>query len=281
MHPTRVRRAKDHKCGLTFDSQSALPHLSPKSSILSRIHRQIKKLFLVSSRHYLTHSYFKSKSSLLAERKRHIKTAPWYVIHPFSDLAIFIEIYMTIVWALDGLLDPLYYAFIQTNFLITRQYMLIIELSELCYIGISFIFGYINDSNTEIILRKRDIAIHYLGSYFVFDLFGSLSILLFVHWTMSINRPQSLTLLLKFLKMLKVVRLKTMLNYSGQITNMIRLGDTAHKIMCLVVTFIYLLHWSTCVLYAVPMILSGQNGFMYQESWVTTADVINKSAGWK
>lgn len=267
----------EHKCALPPRSDTCLPKLPPQSGRCKILHRQIKKLFLVNKRYYLTRKYFRSRATLVAEKKRHIRHYNWYIIHPFSILAIFIEITMTIVWTLLLFLDPFQFTF-RNSFGLLRVFTVkiiiyVLDTITVVFMSLSFILGYVNEQTNEVILHPRRIAIKYLSSYFLFDFFGCVPIVMITRFLLAVRNPHSLSLAVTVLKITRILRLKTVVKYSRQITYLLRLSDTFHKILSLVVICFFSLHWCACILYAIPKSEFTITGIKEESSWVSNANL--------
>lgn len=78
---------------------------------------------------------------------------------------------------------------------------------------------------------------HYISSYFVFDLIGSVPFPKLLYVTLPIGRPVQMILIAHLIRQLKLVRMWTSLDFSRQITYFLGLSDTFHKILRIVVVF--------------------------------------------
>lgn len=266
----------NHKCLLERKSDTCLPKLSPQTGTAQRFLRNFKKLFLVSTKHYLTKKYFRSHSNLLLERKRHIRTYKWYIIHPFSVLGIFIEIFMSICWLLILFIDPLNCAFFYKKGSLKnnarKEILILLDVISLFFIFVSFSLGYANLQTNEVILHPRKIAMRYVSSFLIFDLLGCIPLHILMKYLMPLGNPPSLFMTASFLKMTRNFRLKTVLEYSRQITYLLRRSDTFHKILCLVIICFYLIHWCACILFLIPKLEEFYTHRRNEMSWTSKAN---------
>lgn len=270
-------RFKDfsHKCDLPQASTSCLPLLPPQASYSEKWFRTFKKLFLISDGHRLTKKYYRSNATKLFERKRHLQKSHWYIIHPFSSLSKYIEIFMTFNWFFMFMIDPVFDSFFEnaTHFELilrknVRNYFIVIQSF---FIITRFFSGYIISSTSEVILSHQMIMGHYLKTYFIFDLSGVIPfqrLATFIYHTK--NYPSIVDFFCVLYSQIKMVRIFTALRYFRHITGKLGFSHVGHKIMCLTINGVYMLHWCSCLFYFIPS-LDVKNSI----NWITEANIAN------
>lgn len=78
-------------------------------------------------------------------------------------------------------------------------------------------------------------------------------------------------------RLLRIARLGTFLEYLKHITSMVRIKDTTHDIICLVLMTFYTMHWLSCVIYIVPKIRYKIYGRYPSSSWIKKAGITPRS----
>lgn len=265
-----------HYCILEKSSLSGIPAVAPQSAKIYYRFRQFKKIFLVSERHYLTTKLFRSSSMLFQEKRRQVKLNLWYIIHPFSVIKMAIEIIMTITWLGTLFMDIFILSFYDMHTR-TPYAMIPFEIINAHYIVISFFLGYLEVSTNEIILNQKKISIRYVSTYFFFDVLGVLPLTILYRESNTFAKPSSSPAVLGVIKMFRCIRLATMLDYSRQITKLLKISDTHHKLIYLVVLYLYLLHFSACLIFLLPNLENYFYGKLDNKSWVSQAKLLNKS----
>lgn len=136
-----------------------------------------------------------------------------------------------------------------------------------------FISGYHVFETKEIVLQPRKIAMHYIKTYFLFDFIPSIPLTYIL--IMVTGQTNSLYVIpIASLRLLRFARVKTMQSYFRQITSICRIGDTAHDVICLLMTTIYMVHWWACIAYLVPKLKYKILGVAEKSSWIYKADII-------
>lgn len=80
------RQLNLHICELANSSDSNLPILPPNANIFARWKRSFQKLILISASHLLTRFFLRSRAAIAFEKKKHGRSAYWWIIHPCSVL---------------------------------------------------------------------------------------------------------------------------------------------------------------------------------------------------
>lgn len=242
------RRVKNyHYCELPIASYSCLPRLAPDSNKIIKKFRSFRKLFLVANRNFRTADVFRSHGSIVEERRRHVRMSKWYVIHPFSDYCFFLEIVMCILWAIAFAKDSFLIAYVED---LHRDYIFHSFFSALDLVTFLlslsfFLIGYQNERTKEIVLDSRSILLHYLTGYFFPDILGAAPYAL----GELMGLPSEIVFHLEYLRVVRFMRIRTMLVYFKQITKLLNVSTFLHKILCFSVIAIYMVHWCTCAYY--------------------------------
>lgn len=135
MEGVDLRRDKElafHKCDLKTGSRSGLSRLRPQAGKIRRFIRSIRKIILVNSKNPTCYQVLRSNAAVLHESRRHIRSPHWFIIHPFSKLAMAIEIIMAVTWIFVFFKDPATIVFLPANRIITNPlYNVIVRTSDI------------------------------------------------------------------------------------------------------------------------------------------------------
>lgn len=99
-----------HKCALPISAHitDALytEDLPPTAKTCQRFVRLIRSTFLVSNYHRGTKVYLGSELAFIKERRKHINSKYWFMIHPFSVFILYWQLFVLTLWILGALLIP-------------------------------------------------------------------------------------------------------------------------------------------------------------------------------
>lgn len=264
-----------HSCTLSRKSYSCLPKLSPHAGRFQRLARRVRKIFMASRAHPEGRAHFNSYAVLLSERKRHVRQSKFYIIYPFSKFYFCNEIVSFLLWNLVFLKDPYIAAFytdpvydVFKSFWTTSA--LLIDIIFLLNIFIWFVTGYSNGNTNEVILDPKKVMLKYLKTYFVFDFLGAVPFNYVVNLTIGGNSYEPVAFLASSLRILRLVRMRTMLKNLKNITMLFRWRNIVHEIMSIALLMIYCVHWSACMLYYIPkaVFLITSSVRLELDSWV-------------
>lgn len=274
----KVGTGSVHICELVRGSESCLPKLPPQSGKLKRCLRECRKIFMVTPENPSCRHFFRSNAAIQMEKKRHLRSSNWFIIHPFSKFCIFQERLMCILWMISFFKDPFRIAYYANTLdhLYTEGWLLFdltIDMVMLLNIVMCFNKGTHNIQTKEVLLDPYAIALRYLKQYFFFDLFGTIPF----HYVFDIyygphNEDVYLTLI-DCLHFLRFVRITTMMSYLRRLTEFFIVRDSIHYVICLMLLTIYFLHWWSCMLFILPKIKYGFNGPLPKASWVIMAKI--------
>lgn len=262
-----------HHCELKKGSDSCLPKLPPQAGTLRRIWRVLRKKLIVSRVNPKCKMFLRSTAAVMAEKKRHIRSKNWYIIHPFSRFCIYREVIMSITWFIVFFKDPFITAYyIQVVDISTHIPFAVFELflDFILWLNIitCFFTGYFIPKTKEIILEPKRITFTYLTSYFIFDLIGALPVGYITYNLYEVHHHRTVLWLTRFTTF---ARLRTMLEYFRQITQ--KLGDTAHDLICLILMTICFVHIWACMVYLTPTMYYKYLGSLDEDSWVLQAQI--------
>ncbi|GJQ76306.1 hypothetical protein Trydic_g2033 [Trypoxylus dichotomus] len=244
-----------HDCFLPKKSTSCLPKLPPNVSWTKRVWRKFRRHLLVSEYHDSTKFHFRSTAAILAERKRQTQRYPSYIIHPFSMFCYYKEIVLFFVFCSTFLLSPISNTFLlQASFVGASSGVQTMnfctDLLIMVNIGMCFISGYLEHETKSIVLAPKKIAVNYLKCYFWADLIGACPVIYFV--------PDLKTSIIQLLFIPKHLifypRVLSMLQYFRHITMLLHVSDAQHEIIRMIVLSLFILHWGSCLLYAVQYV---------------------------
>nr|XP_022907912.1 potassium/sodium hyperpolarization-activated cyclic nucleotide-gated channel 1-like [Onthophagus taurus] len=259
-----------HMCTIRKYSESCLPKLSPNASKWEKCLRRFRKTLLLYSDHPSCNHHYRSSAAIMFERKRQISTVPVYIIHPFSKFAYYREIVWCLVYLIIFSIWPIMASLIfydnPENQRWVNECARCVNWFIVINVVFCFISGYHNPQIREAVLRPKEIAIHYLKTYFVLDFFSSLP----ARWIYLSDTGKMIVILQRFVL---YARVPTMFQYSRHITNLLQMSDTQHEIVSLIILSLFVLHWCACLLAIVDhlyIILGDKN-----MSWFRYANLSN------
>lgn len=132
-HPKPSDKGKwNHECTLTKGPKTGLSRLRPQAGRIRRFIRSLRTLILVSSKNPTCFQILRSNAAVLHESRRHIRSQYRFIIHPFSQLALAIEIVMAITWIFVFFKDPVSIVFLPAYKVIQNPiYNLIVIASDI------------------------------------------------------------------------------------------------------------------------------------------------------
>ncbi|VDP98360.1 unnamed protein product [Trichobilharzia regenti] len=147
-------------------------------------------------------------------------------------------------------------------------------------IAVKFRTGVVtNDYADEIILNPKEIARHYVKSWFVLDFISSIPMdyiyLIFNkkdHYNQFFSAGRTLRILrlAKLLSMLRLLRLTRLVRYVSQWEEFLNIASKFMGIFNLVLLMLLLGHWNACLQYLIPMLME-----FPPDSWVKRCKLEN------
>ncbi|XP_066597834.1 tyrosine--tRNA ligase, cytoplasmic [Prorops nasuta] len=254
------KNVAEHACELPSTSDSNLPKLPPNARFCAYWKRRLQKLIIVASKHPFTSFYFRSRSAIATERKRHSKSPYWWLIHPCSNLRYYWDILMTVTLLYIYITVPYIVAFQRISKSAGPEFWYFVYPGfAICLIDIplNFITGYPSHDGCEIILEPKLIFWAYFKSSFLPDLLSSIPYPSITSENI-IMKPgpnaNSYLILFEFLPLLKVWHIGTFRSYIRQINKSFGITD-AYEVtisLCIFTALIY--HWAACVNHIIPYI---------------------------
>lgn len=119
----------------------------------------------------------------------------------------------------------------------------------------------------------KRIATKYLKTYFIFDAVGVIPFNFILFSATGFQNGLFLHII-SCSRLVRLVRLKTMMDYLKQLTAYCRITDLGHEIICLVLMTIYFVHWWACISYMVPKTSYKINNGISEKSWIYQANIL-------
>uniref|UniRef100_A0A182P0D8 Cyclic nucleotide-binding domain-containing protein n=1 Tax=Anopheles epiroticus TaxID=199890 RepID=A0A182P0D8_9DIPT len=267
---------KGHRCSLPGvlrlgDSITHLPPILPGTTLVDRILRHIRTLLLISPDHPETHIYYRSRTKIAAENERLVRELPPFIVHPFSSFRKCWEMMMYFV--LTAHLVTLAFVFAFAPHLpydvLSRTQLFDCVLCAL--LGLEFalklVTGYVHQG--EVVLELSRIVRYRLRWWYVVN-----RMLLFVPYVLLLDElvlafyQDSVTVylgLVIYLYLLSIWRFRSINRYFATIArSLFGLSEKQIRLLEPIMDTVYVLHWTSCLLYIVPMLtlsLLGNNAF--------------------
>ncbi|KAK4878495.1 hypothetical protein RN001_011001 [Aquatica leii] len=253
-----------HVCTLETGSESNLPQVS---NPFSRVCRNIRKLTIVSPTNKQCKRYFRSGAAISLERKRHVQSKLWYIIHPFSVFRLYWETSMTVLLFFIIILNALDDAFKMSKEWSAKS-VVILLLEFACFLDImlKFITGYENECTKEIILDPLKIAKkHFTSPLFYLEVITNTPMIIFAYIKIKTER----TKYLRIIGVLKVFRIRKFSIYFRKVSETWELSALECKIIEYSVHGILLIHWMACIHYTIPnIVVENYPGRSLDEFWI-------------
>ncbi|GJQ81421.1 hypothetical protein Trydic_g18284 [Trypoxylus dichotomus] len=265
----RLKEYAEHQCQLNTVSDSCLPDLPPQTGKYKRLLHDYRKYLTVSKANPRTKQFYRSISAIKAEKKRQIYTVPKYVVHPFSKFSIAVECIMFLLWFYGYLFDPIFVAFYEMESIDTPLVIITLIVNTLLtmYIGLCFITGYQIAATKEIVLEPKKIAVHYIKTYFFFDLVGSVP-MRHIATVAHADFDDVYHNLLSALHLFRIARIGTAMQYFRQVTMLLRIDDPGHVLATMIIMTFLFLHWISCIVYLSNKLLYYITGSIQGHSWL-------------
>ncbi|XP_074028982.1 potassium/sodium hyperpolarization-activated cyclic nucleotide-gated channel 2-like [Leptinotarsa decemlineata] len=166
-----IMKFKDvHECSFTNRGIDSLYPLPPNATIAARLLRVFRGLCLMDPLDVKTKEFFRNKSTMLAEQKRHANSPNRFVIHPFSKMNHYLEIIFFVSWLWQYFSIPIIHGFRHQHSLPIVIIKKLLNLFQLVVFLSFFFLGYVDTKKREIVIEPRKILFRYLTTYFFFDL---------------------------------------------------------------------------------------------------------------
>ncbi|KAG5870640.1 hypothetical protein JTB14_002099 [Gonioctena quinquepunctata] len=270
-------RSKDvHDCTLFAKrDDSGLYPLPPNATCCARFLRKLRKLCILNPKNVKSKEFFRNKSTMLAEQKRHARSPYPYVVHPFSILSNFCKVIFFISWFWQFFTVPVVYGYYFQWTLMFEVLETLLKLMQFIAFLSFFVIGYVDYKNKEIIIEPKKIIFHYLRTFFIFDLivvFYDHLISFFFHPEdllsnyFQLNYGITIILLIAYL-----TRMNYFLCVFRDITNMLHFSKTLHTIVFHLIAISSIIHIFTCLMFSIPKFIYGE--IPPKGSWMAQASI--------
>ncbi|XP_050077341.1 uncharacterized protein LOC126564361 [Anopheles maculipalpis] len=268
--------SKGHHCSLPAvlrlgDSLTHLPPILPGTTIAGRFLRYIRTLLLISPDHPETHLYYRSRSKIAAENARLVRDLPPFIVHPFSSFRKCWEMLMYFVLTLHLITLAFAFAFaphLPYKILWRMQFFDCVLCAMLgMEFALKLITGYV--SQGEVVLEPSRIVRYRLRWWNVVN-----RMLLFVPYVLLLDElvrafyqdaEAAYLCLVIYLYLLCIWRFRSINWYFGTVArSLFCLSEKHIRYLEPIMDTLYVLHWTSCLLYIVPMLtlsLLGNNEF--------------------
>ncbi|KAK4471808.1 hypothetical protein MN116_005202 [Schistosoma mekongi] len=256
------------------------PTVDPlKQSTSSYLKEQFQAFFQPSD-NKLAMKLFGSKNALLKEKRRQVQQGKW-VIHPCSNFRFYWDLLMLMLLIANLIILPVAISFFNDD--LSIHWIIFNSISDVVFIAdiaVKFRTGVVaNDYADEIILNPKEIARHYLKSWFILDFISSIPMdylyLIFNkkdHYNQFFSAGRTLRILrlAKLLSMLRLLRLTRLVRYVSQWEEFLNIASKFMGIFNLVLLMLLLGHWNACLQYLIPMLME-----FPPDSWVKRCKLEN------
>ncbi|TPP66503.1 Cyclic nucleotide and voltage-activated ion channel [Fasciola gigantica] len=236
--------------------------------------------FFQPSDNKLAMKLFGSKNALLKEKRRQAQQGKW-IIHPCSSFRFYWDLLMLVLLIANLIILPVAISFFNDD--LSIHWIIFNSISDIIFIAdiaVKFRTGVVtNDYADEIILNPKEIARHYLKSWFVLDCISSIPMdyiyLIFNkkdHYNQFFSAGRTLRILrlAKLLSMLRLLRLTRLVRYVSQWEEFLNIASKFMGIFNLVLLMLLLGHWNACLQYLIPMLME-----FPPDSWVKRCKLEN------
>ncbi|KAG5444848.1 Potassium/sodium hyperpolarization-activated cyclic nucleotide-gated channel 4 [Clonorchis sinensis] len=258
--------------GLTDVSYAEQGTEGAKQSTSSYLKEQFQAFFQPAD-NKLGMKLFGSKNALLKEKRRQVQQGKW-VIHPCSSFRFYWDLLMLVLLIANLIILPVAISFFSDD--LSVHWIVFNSISDVIFIAdiaVQFRTGVVrNDYADEIILDPKEIARHYIKTWFVLDFISSIPMdyifLIFNnkdHYNQFFSAGRTLRILrlAKLLSMLRLLRLTRLVRYVSQWEEFLNIASKFMGIFNLVLLMLLLGHWNACLQYLIPMMME-----FPPESWV-------------
>lgn len=246
---------------LTFDNSQPFAKLftkkAPYSNFCQNCPKSWRNFITISEKNSRAKLWFTSFYQIYKERNKHLISKYWYIIHPFSILNKYIQIFSLFVWVVAFHFELFHIAMVERGNELSHGNLLLIILHICCFVLmiLSFFTGYFDSKTHKVILTHKKIAKHYVKTWFIIDL---VPILVFVEYTLNqwykFHEMNLYFKLINFLRYLRVIRVITIIDYLGWITSAMNIRQNCHVIIRTTLFAALVLHFMSCTYICIPYI---------------------------
>ncbi|KFB48067.1 hypothetical protein ZHAS_00016037 [Anopheles sinensis] len=268
-----------HRCSLpgalrADGSETHLPPILPGTSLWARFFRYLRTLLLVSPTHPGTRTYYRSRTKVSAENERLVRDLPPFVVHPFSRFRQCWEAVIYCVLTLHLQLLAFSFAFAPHLARGMLGGLQLIDVGFCMVLGIEFalklVTGYVAEDGV-VVLDPRRIVRYRLRWWNVAN-----RLLLIVPYVVLLDELvrafyQDAALmylaLVVYLYVLCIWRFRTVGWYFRSIAQgMFGISGRQLGFIEPILDSLYVLHWTTCLVYIVPLLTVSVLGGSHSEA---------------
>ncbi|KAJ8971621.1 hypothetical protein NQ317_016338 [Molorchus minor] len=246
-----------------------------------KLKRKVLEYIIISEENPNSHLHFKSETLLREEKIRQLKTVGCILIHPFSKLRKWYDIYIIFLYISLLLTKPLQGCFFSTSQLTGFvEYTLITDLLSWIDIAMHFLTGFYVERMNTVELRPSVVTRKYICSiYFLSDLISSVPASLFVgHHSMDPTKPSIRNGIIRIMCLFKVARFVSPLVY---IYKFARTSKTMYRyhIICNILILVLIGHWIACIQFGVSKLRFNFLPETRNKTWISYANLRGKHIG--
>uniref|UniRef100_A0A182IJ51 Uncharacterized protein n=1 Tax=Anopheles atroparvus TaxID=41427 RepID=A0A182IJ51_ANOAO len=256
-----------HRCALpgALRAGSSETHLSPilpGTSLAARLLRHARTLLLVSPSHPETRTYYRSRTKISAENERLVRDLPPFLVHPFSRFRQCWEAMIYCALTLHLQLLAFAFAFAPHLGRGVLQGLQLLDVGLCALLGMEFVLklvtGYVAEDGV-VVVDPRRIVRYRLRWWNVANrlLLVVPYVLLLDELVRAFYRDAALFYLgiVVYLYLLCVWRFRTVGWYFRAIAQgVLRLSGRQLRFLEPILDTLYVLHWTTCLVYIVPLL---------------------------
>nr|CAI5844968.1 unnamed protein product [Callosobruchus analis] len=178
------------------------------SGLLIEARRHFFSFIMLSSDHPQAKIYYRS---YLQRRREHMRHLSRYkgTVHPFSECNIYWEYIVSCSMMIDAIYRIILatYSWGVVSTIGLRRAIMVMDILLLCDIVMRFFMGYYDSEANKSVLDKKDIAKHYLKTYFLIDLVASGYTTLFFLRARATRSMHEWTVVLGIIRIVRVPRI--------------------------------------------------------------------------
>ncbi|CAH1155081.1 unnamed protein product [Phaedon cochleariae] len=265
-----------HECTLSTKAiDVGLYPLRPNAPWILRVLRYLRKFFIMDVKNIKSKEFFRNKSTMLLEQKRHARSPHPFVIHPFSKLNDTLELMFFVSWFWQYFSIPVVNGFnFMMNPFLNFASTMINHIQYIVFLSF-FLLGYVDHKKKEIVIKPKRIIWHYLTTFFVFDLIAVFFDDAAYFWledrdlfgdyyriNYATTAIATVAYFVRFTYFLRVLR---------DITKMFRFSKPFYYFLFHVIVITIIIHLFTCCLFSIPMLFYA--GDFPPDSWLVQAKV--------
>lgn len=244
----RLRKSLQHQCQLP-DSRKNLLVQFIDSGYFVDLRRKFRGFLICSDKNPRSQLFLKSSAGIYFEVQNHLQFY-YHMIHPFSMMRVFWEVFMMITLCLLLIYIPIDVCFAGKTPTLDRIPRITLDCICILDILMSFMTGYQDPISKKIVMDPKLVARHYMKTWFILDLLSSINsdvpILMF-------NLKHTGVWLFKIPSFLKIFRLVTLLKYMERFREWKEYSLYKFKMIKMSLLFLLSVIWSACTLYLIAV----------------------------